>query len=280
MTPPAAVPVTGKARLYRLARAGSRRLLARAGSHRLLAAADAVHAGLWLGLLDRPDLHALDQLRYDAAAGYRQDAHNLRGLFDWERQALGEHFGRTGSLLVLGAGGGREVLALARLGYAVTGYECNPTLLRAGRQLLARTGGGAELRGIARDQAPRDGGGHDGVIVGWSAYTLIPGRPERVAFLAGLRLCVPAGAPVLVSFFSRPEHCLRTRIVTAVANATRRLRRARPVDPGDDLTPDFVHRFTRAELAAELRAGGFGLVEFRPQGPGRYDSGYAVGTAR
>jgi hypothetical protein len=268
---PEPVRLGGRARTYRLVRAGS---------GRLAAAGSAVHAGLWLGLLDRRDLHALDQARYEAAATYRQDAHTLRGLFDWERLALRGHFPATGSLLVLGAGGGRELLALTRLGYAVTGYECNSVLVEYGRQLLARTGCGAQLRPIARDEAPPDGGRYDGVIVGWSAYTLVPGRPERVALLAGLRLRVPAGAPVLVSFFSRPECCRRTRVVTAVANAARRVRRARPVEAGDDLVPDFVHRFTRAELAAELWAGGFALREFRPQGLGPYDSGWAVGTAR
>ena len=260
-----------RARAYRLVRASSGRLAAAGG---------AVHAGLWLGLLDRRDLHALDQARYEAAATYRQDAHNLRGLFDWERRALAGHFPATGSLLVLGAGAGRELLALARLGYAVTGYECNPVLVEHGRRLLARTGCGARLHPVGRDEAPRDDGRHDGVIVGWSAYTLIPGRPERVALLAGLRRRVPAGAPVLVSFFTRPPGCRRTRVVTAVANAVRRVRRARPVEAGDDLTPDFVHRFTRAELVAELSAGGFALREFHPQGPGPYDSGWAVGTAR
>lgn len=268
---PPRLPLTGKARLYRLVRTGF---------GRVMAAGHAGHAGLWLGLLDHRDLHALDQARYEAAAGYRQDGHNLRGLFDWEHRALRAHFPATGSLLVLGAGGGREVLALARLRYAVTGYECNPALLAYGRELLARTGcAGAELRGVARDRAPLDGGCYDGVVVGWSAYTLIPGREQRVAFVAGLRPRVPAGAPILVSFSSRPDGCRRERVVTAVANVVRRIRRARPIDAGDDLTPDFVHRFTREELADELRAGGFLLREFQPERPGPHDSGYAVGTA-
>jgi SAM-dependent methyltransferase len=268
---PALLRLTGKARLYRLVQAASRQIAAAGG---------ATHAGLWLGVLDRGDLHALDQARYAAAAAYRQDAHNLRGLFDWERRALDAHFPATGSLLVLGAGGGREVLALARLLYEVTGYECNPALLRYGRQLLVRTGcAGAELHGVARDLASPDAGCYDGVIVGWSAYALIPGRRQRVALLAGLRPRLPSGAPILVSFFSRPEDSGRERVVTAVANTVRRLRGAAPIEPGDDLTPDFVHRFTREEVASELLAGGFRLREFEPQGPGPYDSGFAVGTA-
>lgn len=109
---------------------------------------------------------------------------------------------------------------------------------------------------------------------------LVPGRDRRVALLRGLRPRVPAGAPVLVSFFSRSPGGRREQVVAAVANPVRRLRGARPVDLGDDLVPDFAHRFTRAEIAAELSAGGFGLRDFRPQEPGPFDSGFAVGTAR
>lgn len=43
--------------------------------------------------------------------------------------------------------------------------------------------------------------------------------------------------------------------------------------------PNYVHYFTRDEAEAELREGGFRLVEFHPQGSGGDDSGFAVGRA-
>jgi hypothetical protein len=238
---------------------------------------DAVHSGFWLGLLDRPDLHAVDERRFNDLWVYGSDAHNLRGLFDWEERALTGHFPPGGTLLVPGAGGGREAVALSERGYRVLAFECNRTLVTAGRALLERL----DRRGVALCEAPRDlaptvDGAVDGVIVGWGAYTLIPGRERRVAFLRGLRDPLAPGAPILLSFFTRRVGERRARVVAATARAVRRGRR---VEAGDDLAPNYVHRFTEPEIAAELRDGGFRPVAYQPQGRGPYDSGFAVALA-
>ena len=39
--------------------------------------------------------------------------------------------------MVVGGGGGREVLALRRLGYEVDGFECDPGLVACANELLA-----------------------------------------------------------------------------------------------------------------------------------------------
>ena len=247
---------------------------------RAAALADAVWAGLWLGLFRREDLHAVDGAFYDAQALYRDEAHNRRGLLRWERRALGEHFPAQGRLLVLGAGGGRELLPLAAAGYAVEGFECNPTLVAVAERLLAEDGAhAARVRPIARDAAPEGEGPFDGVIVGWGSYMLIAGRARRVAFLRALRREVRDDAPVLLSFFTRPGRGWRAGVVHAVARTLRRLRGDEPPDLGDDLAPNFVHRFTEAEIRAELAEGGFALVDFEPQGRGAFDSGNAVARA-
>lgn len=246
-----------------------------------LRACDGVTTGLWLGLLDRPDLHAVDQAEYEARSVYRTDEHNLGGPFGWEQRSLSRHFPATGRLVVLGAGGGREVLMLADLGYEAVGFECNPVLVSAGRDLLARQGrAGAQLHHLGRDQAPTSGGPYAGAVVGWSVYTLIAGRRQRVSFLSGLRRCLSPGAPVLLSFFTRAAGERRAGLVTSVANPVRRLRRREPVQAGDDLAPNFVHRFTEAELAGELSDGGYQLVVFNPERRVAGEPGHAVARVR
>ncbi|MCA2214119.1 hypothetical protein [Jidongwangia harbinensis] len=246
-----------------------------------LRAGDILQTGLWLGLLDRHDLHAFDEAEYVHRSNYRTDAHNLGGLFDWERRAVAEYFPTGGALVVLGAGGGREALALARLGYRAVGYECHPALVRYGRDLLARHDcPGAELHHLGRDRAPADGGPYAGAIVGWGAYMLITGRERRVSMLGGLRRRLLPGAPLLTSFYTRADDGRRAGLVAAVARPVRRLRRAPAVEVGDDLAPTYVHRFTEAEVAAELTAGGFELVEFAAERPGPTNPGYAVARAR
>jgi len=238
----------------------------------------AVYEGVWLGLLRRADLHAVDEAFYGRNAAYHQDAHNLRGLFPWEATAL-EAFQGCRRVLVIGAGGGREVLALSRMGYAVEGYECNAALVAYAADFLPRQGCAARIRHLPRDEAPPAGEPFDGIIVGWSAYTLIPGRAHRVALLRRLRPLARPGGPILLSFFTRGEGGARLRISAGVANALRALLRRERAERGDALAPNFVHYFTADEIAAELREAGWDPRRFTPHGSGARDSGWAIGTA-
>lgn len=241
---------------------------------------DAVQAGVWLGLMGRATLHALDDAVYAASRSYAGDRHNLRGLFDWEDAALRDHFAGCRSLLVVGAGGGREVLALARRGYRVEGHECNPALVEYAAGLLSREGCSAPVHFLPRDAAPAGPARFDGAAVGWTAYMLIAGRERRIAFLRGLRARLEPSAPVLLSFWTRREGSGRARLVAAVAGPLRRLARGEPPEAGDDLAPNFVHRFTRAEVEAELAAAGFRMVRFEPIGTAVHASAWAVGVSQ
>lgn len=252
-------------------------LASRRATGRLRSVSDAVQAGLWLGVMDRPALHALDDAFYAASAGYGSDRHNLRGLFGWEEEAVGACFGGCRSLLVVGAGGGREVLALARRGFRVEGFECNPALVGHAGGLLGREGCGAGVRLLPRDAVPEEGR-FDGAVVGWSAYMLIAGRERRIRFLRELGERLPTGGPVLLSFWTRGRGSPRARIVLGIGGRLRRLLGREPLEAGDDLAPNFVHRFTEAEVAGELADAGFRMARFEPEGPGPHDSGWAVGT--
>lgn len=238
----------------------------------------AVYDGAWLGLLRREDLHAVDERYYDRTASYHGDAHNLRGLFDWEKTAL-EAFDGCRRVAVLGAGGGREVLALSRLGFDVTGYECNAALVRAAAELLPRQGCAAPVLHLPRDEAPADAEPFDGIILGWSAYTLIAGRAHRIDLLRRLRPLVRPGGPILLSFWTRGGDTPRFRVSAAVANAVRAVTRGERIERGDALAPNFVHLFVAAEVSAELREAGWTPRRFTPHGSGGRDSGWAIGTA-
>lgn len=260
-------------------------LLARAhhlawrAANRVSPGAAAVYGGVALGVVSRGGLHAIDQAVYDAWPAYGGDEHNLRGLFPWEETAIGEYFAGARRVRVIGAGGGREVLALWQRGMEVEGYECNPNLRRAAAELLPRHGCDAPVHPIARDAAPADVAPRDGAIVGWSAYTLIAGRERRVELLRGLRRGLPAGAPLLLSFFTRDEGDARALRPARIANLARAIAGRERAEPGDVLAPNFIHRFTRGEVEAEMAAGGFRMQRYEAEGAGRFDSGWAVGRA-
>jgi hypothetical protein len=235
---------------------------------------DACFAGVWLGLLDAKALHALDGVYYDQEKMYCHDAYNRRGFWAWEQEMVDSYFQPCKRILVGSAGGGREILALARRGYAVDGFECNPTFVAYANALLEKEGLPPSVRHVARDATPKATAAYDGIIVGWSGYMLIQGRARRIAFLRQLRTLTRDGAPLLVSFFARTGIERRFKVITAIGNAFRHLLGRERLQLGDDLDPNYVHYFTKAEIASEFEAAGFGLAYFGTRG-----YGHAVGLA-
>lgn len=229
--------------------------------------------GFWLGLLDPPRLARLDEQFYgegrDREDGrsfsYRDEQHNLSGLRDWEAAAIDAHFPAGGRVVVTGAGGGREVIALLERGFDAIGYEPNGALVDAGTELLRRLGHDDDrLRRSERDAFPADAPACDAVVIGWGAYMLIPSRRRRLALLRAARAVLPDGAPILCSFFVRSPGTRYFDVVAGTANLVRRVRRAEPVEVGDTIGENFLHRFTRDEIESELAAGGFRPVLFAP----------------
>jgi hypothetical protein len=238
--------------------------------------------GFWLGLLDPATLERLDEHFYgegrDVERGrsfsYRDEQHNLGGLRDWEEAAIEAHFPPGGRVIVTGAGGGREVIALLERGFDAIGYEPNRALVEAGAELLRTLGHGDRLRQSARDAFPADAGTCDAVLSGWGSYMLIPSRERRVAFLRAAHRALPEGAPILCSFFVRSPGARYYSVVAGTANLVRRVRRAERVELGDTIGQNFVHRFTREEIESELAEGGFRVVAYASQ-----PYGHAVAVA-
>ena len=243
-----------------------------AGLNRALLTARGAFDGAWLGLLDEHRLAALDQRHYDAQGEYVDDDYNRGGLQGWERRLVDAHFAPGARVAVTGAGGGREVLALLRLGYDAVGFEPHPALAAAGDRLLTDHGHPGRLRRSGRRGWP---GGHerfDAVLVGWGAYMLVPSRRARVELLAEASGATGGAGPVAVSYFEMAQPLHRFRAAQRVAAPLRRLRRAEPVVLGDALSPNFVHYFSPRQVEHEFAAAGLALLE---RGSDGY--GWAVG---
>ena len=248
---------------------------------RALLGLSATFDGVWLGLFDDDTLTRVDEAFYartESALGndiaYADPAWVGRGLHDWEREAIDRHFPERARIVVTGAGGGREVLALLEMGHDAVGYEPHAGLAASGARLLADRGHPGRLHASPRDAWPAGAERCDGVVVGWGSYTLIQGRATRVAFLRGAAQALEEGGPLLVSFFNRAGNERYLAQVHRVARVVRRLRRAEPPEPGDALGPNFAHSVSRQELEDELRDGGFEPVHFAAQ-----PYGHAVGRA-
>jgi hypothetical protein len=91
---------------------------------------------------------------------------------------------------------------------------------------------------------------------------LLPGRARRIALLRELRTKVETGSPILLSFLTRRPTDVHFRIAAGIGNLARSILRRERLEVGDDLEPNFVHRFVQDEIASELAAGGFELKSF------------------
>ena len=223
----------------------------------------AVHRGLWLGFLDGPALNQATAIKYSNWDKYQSSAYNLSGLAHWEQAVLERFFGDCRSILLGGAGGGREILGLLERGYQVDAFECNQELVESCSQLLVSQEASASVIQSTPDQVPETLGRYDGLIVGWGTYMHIPGRDARIHFLQAFRQHVFPGGPILLSFFTRDPTSRHYHWVYQIAHRLRRLRRsAYPLELGDDLDGTFDHHFTESEIAEELHAGEFEMVHF------------------
>jgi hypothetical protein len=243
--------------------------------------AGALLTGAWLAVLGRPTLNAIDDLYYVGGESrrfspidYQDEQYHRLGLWTWEQSAIDRYFPPAGRVAVLGAGGGREVLALRKLGFEADGWECQPAFVATANRILEREGLPPSVAEVPRDTVPAGDARYDGAVIGWGAYTMIQGRGRRVALLRSLRARLADGAPLLLSFFPRRDDERRFRVTAATANVGRLLLGRERVEVGDYLEPNYVHYFSESELRSELEDGGFELLAYAA-----HPYGHAVAAA-
>jgi hypothetical protein len=250
---------------------------------RLIRLIQSLFTGFWLGILTGSDLDSVDDAYYvgsekrSSPVDYTSPEYNKRGLFEWERKAIEDNFTPGGSIALMAAGGGREVLALRKMSFQVDAWECQPDLIAAANALLAAEGFEPSVTHAPRSTVPVGTRMYDGLIIGWGSYMLVQGRPRRVALLREFRARVAVGAPILVSFYTRRSGDAYVRLVARVANLGRLLLGRERVQVGDLLEPNYVHRFTEDEIASELADAGFALTSY---GAAPYGHAVARATSR
>lgn len=218
--------------------------------------------GVALGLLSNEQLDRMTAKRYAGSfQSYAETSYLNSGLFLWEREAISRHFPQSSRVLVAAAGAGREMIALAKSGYQVDGFDCCPPLLECGRNELTKQGIDAELDYAPPSSAPESNREYDAILVGFSGYMYIPGKENRIAFLKNLCGFLSPGAPLMVSFMEGfPGR--RRRWTARVGTVIRRLRGAGPVEEGDSFRGGFQHHFVQEQILSEMNEAGMDLVYY------------------
>lgn len=223
--------------------------------------------GLLPALLPPTQLNALTRKRYsNTYANTETGFVETIGLIAWELDLLERHNIYSGCMLVLGAGCGRETIALARRGLTVVGVEANENAIRTASRLATRAGLQSHFHRADFLHLPYKPASFNYLLLSSIMYSAIPGRSLRQAWLRHLlNVLKPEGLAIL-SYEAR--HHPRSRLGALrvrIAQILSRLPGANPAyQPGDTYEPweHFIHAFQdEEEIRAEFIGAGVSIRE-------------------
>jgi 2-polyprenyl-3-methyl-5-hydroxy-6-metoxy-1,4-benzoquinol methylase len=229
------------------------------------------HSAVWLRALDSDDLQAITLHSYsnEAGTGFETEEHNLANAWPWELASFDALFTGSREIIVAAAGGGREMIELARRGHRVTGFDAAPDLVEAARRNLARAGVAGTMLHAGAAQVPELAREFDGLVLGRGFYHHLPGRGLRIGFLRACRECLRPGAPVFIGDFKLHRD----------ADAPSGPGGDAPWARGNAVGDSFFHYFTADELHDEIGAAGFEEIELHEAGLPGVRMGYAIARA-
>ena len=106
----------------------------------------------------------------------------------------------NGQILLLGIGGGRGAIPLARLGYEVTGVDFVPGMLKRAQENAAKEG--LKIRGLVQEISKLEvpAAAFDLVWHSLPIYSMVPTRKQRLEMLQHIRRTLRPGG-YLICFF-------------------------------------------------------------------------------
>jgi len=186
----------------------------------------------------------------------------------WEAVVVERYQIRSGRMLVMGSGWGREALALARKGLTVVGIDTSFLAITTAQARARETGIPAHFHQASFLDLPYKPHSFDYVLLSSSMYSTIPGRSGRQSWLRTLRRQLKPDGHAILSFAL--ELSPRTGFKTArtsLSIAVSKLPGANPAyQPGDEsLAGHFMHLFqTEDELRTELAEAGATIHDLNP----------------
>jgi SAM-dependent methyltransferase len=196
-------------------------------------------------------------------ANFFAEEHEVRvGLWPWEQEFYGRYLNPGSSVLLIGAGSGRDLLGLLEAGHRVEAVELSSRSADRARRLLANLGLHATIHTVAIEDWTSSGC-YDAIVFSWYCYSLIPIAKRRVETLAKLRERLLAGGRILISYLPHREE--PSRGIPIVAWLMRLTRSDWRLEPGDILiyVPAhirFQHTFRPDEIESEVLAAGLRVV--------------------
>jgi len=182
-----------------------------------------------------------------------------------ETEILDRYHIRSGKMLVLGCGWGREAIAIAHRGVAVMGMDTNFVAVRTAKELAKAARVSAHFHQANLLELPYACSSFDFALLSSIMYSAIPSVSQRHAWLADLgTLLKPNGLLVLSFLPERPSVPRLRRFATRLNTTLVKLPGTNSAyQPGDDWAGGhFIHWFKDIdEIRKELDEAGVTVLE-------------------
>lgn len=153
---------------------------------------------------DLIEFSLLSYARRKPIGTFSSDAFIESGLYPPEEKLVDNLKQKGGNLLILGVGGGREVLAFVRMGYLVTGADFLPELVAKAKENASRYG--YEFKGDIQEFSRLDTGAdrYDVVWLSYAMYSSISTREKRINMLRRIWKSLKTGGEFACQFYYDP----------------------------------------------------------------------------
>ena len=197
-------------------------------------------------------------------------------LMPWEDDVLTRHAIRSGRMLIMGSGMGRESIAIARKGIDVVGVDANSLAVRAAQHQAKAAGVRARFHEADYQTLPYSPGSFDHALLSATMYSAIPGIAHRQAWVGNLGRLLKPGGLLIFSFTCLPRQFQASRLGVLRRRCSVLLSKLPGANPayqvGDECPGGhFLHVFQdEAELRKELDGTGVATHELN------WNQGFAV----
>ena len=232
----------------------------------LFKTSSSVIGSLILILLNSEELERQVKQYYTTAGGLKDESRPElleEGFSQEESHFVTTYLNGKKTCLVFGSGGGRESLALARLGFRVTGIDTSLPLAEKAKERARAFSIPCDFQVRDMLEEPTLKEKYDALFLSQNMYSTIPTRKRRIHFLRNARASLNDAGFFYLEFLgengprkNRWKFWLKKRLASFCRGNLE-------LEEGDVLwiPGHYFHLFTESELRSEIEASGFSLVE-------------------
>ncbi len=194
-----------------------------------------------------------------------EESHHAFLLEPWETEVVNKYHLNSGNILVLGAGWGREAIALAKGQASVIGIDRIPTITQAAQKFSRSIQASARFLVADFFALPFAHGQFDSAFLTCTMYSAIPSTQNRQTWLKEVGRCLKPQGLIILSFHIKHPHQSRgDRLIERLNAWIRKFPGANTThQPGDKCHGGhFFHMFQdESELRQEFQKTGLVIQE-------------------